>query len=181
MACLLPQDDEIITPLPQPANRPLRVLPGLAVPEQREAIARFGTNCARPVFSVKVEDPNVGDKILALWFIDPIERYIGGVPGPNPGVPVSGEPTIRELKVPSQFITTLGTFTDGRKHRVEVVVTDGDFIESVRNDAEGNPLPFLDITRPPNRIGTGDAGVIEVPAYRDDYVWLVQVDTTPCP
>ncbi len=181
MACLLPQDDQIISALPQPANRPLRVLPGLAVPEQREAIARFGTNCARPVFSVKVDDPNAEDKIAALWFIDPIERYIGGVPG-NPGTPVSGGSTIRELKVPSQFITTLGTFTDGRKHRVEVVVTDGDFIENQRNDPEGNPLPFLDITRPSFRTGTGDAGVIiSVPAYRDDYVWLVQVDTTPCP
>lgn len=180
MACLLPQDDQIITPLPQPANRPLRVLPGLAVPGQRETTLTFGTNCTQPVFSVKVDDPNADDKIAALWFIDPIERYIGGVPG-NAGTPVSGGSTVREVRAPSQFMNTLRTFTDGRKHRVEVVMTDGDFIENQRNDPEGNPLPFLDITRPSIRTGTGDAGtVINVPAYRDDYVWLVEIDTRPC-
>ena len=180
MACLLPQDDQIITPLPQAANRPLRVLPGLGVPEQREATATFGPNCTRPVFSVKVDDPNPDDRIEAQWFIDPIERYLGGVRG-NPGIPISGGSTVREVKVPSQFITTLGTFTDGRTHRVEVVVTDGVFIESQRNDADGNPQPFLDISRPSVRVGEGDGGVvIDVPAFRDDYVWLIQVDTTPC-
>ena len=121
MACLLPQDDQLIAPVPPPANRPLRVLPGLAVPGQRETTLTFGANCTPPGFSVKVDDPNVEDKIAALWFIDPIERYIGGVPG-NAGTSVSGGSTVREVKAPSQFMNTLRTYTDGRKHRVEGVV-----------------------------------------------------------
>lgn len=178
MSCLLPQDDQLITELPQAANRPLRVLPNLAFPEQRETVAKFGTNCPRPVFSIKVDDPNTGDTIRAQWFVDPIERYIGGVQG-NPGSLDGAGSTVRTVNVPSQFITTrLATLTDGKKHRVEVVVTDGEFIESQRNDANGDPQPFLDITRPSFRTTTGD--VIPVAAYRDDYVWLVEVDTTPC-
>jgi hypothetical protein len=180
MACLLPQDDQLIAPVPPPANRPLRVLPGLAVPGQRETTLTFGANCTPPGFSVKVDDPNVEDKIAALWFIDPIERYIGGVPG-NAGTAVSSGSTVREVKAPSQFMTTLRAYTDGRKHRVEVVMTDGDFIENQRNDPDGTPQPFLDITKAAFRTGTGDAGVvINVPAYRDDFVWLVDIDTGPC-
>lgn len=178
MACLLPQDDQIITPLPLPANRPLRVLPGLAVPEQREARARFGINCPLPVFSVKVEDPNLSDTIRALWFIDPIESYLGGSLGNN-GVQVSGGSTIRELKIASELIPRLRTLTDGRTHRVEVVVTDGDF-ETVEliDPTTMERKPFLRVKRDARTI---DNVSVPVEAFRDDYLWLVEVDTTPCP
>jgi hypothetical protein len=177
MACLLPQDDQIITELPQAANRPLRVLQNLAFPEQRETVAKFGTSCPPPVFSVKVDDPNLGDTIRSQWFIDPIERYIGGVPG-NPVTLDSAGSTVRTVNAVTQFTSRLKTLTDGKKHRVEVVVTDGEFIESQGRDANGEPQPYLDITRPAFRTPTGEE--IKVLAYRDDYVWLVEIDTAPC-
>lgn len=176
--CLIPQDDQLISELPVAANRPLRVIPGLSVPPQRETTAKFGTNCPRPTFSVKVDDPNPGDVIRAQWFIDPIERYIGGVPG-NQGVSTAGS-TVREVTAPSPFMTTLGTLTDGRKHRVEVVVTDGEFsFGDTPDPITMEPKPFLRVSRPSIRGANGEE--IQVAAYRDDYVWLVEVDTLPCP
>jgi hypothetical protein len=173
MACVLPQDDAVITELPPLTNQPLRILPGLAVPEQRDVAVRLAANCTeKNTFSVKVEDPNVGDTIRAFWFIDPNERYVGGTLG-NQGVANPGSPTLREVKAPVTFTTLLAGLTDGRKHRVEVVVTDSEFKEDTSIDPQG----ALTVTRA--NVGLPDGGKITVPAYRDDYVWVVEV--VPCP
>ena len=183
MACVLPQDDQIITELPAAANRPPRILPGIAEPPQREFRVQLGSNCIRTGFSVQVDDPNGADTIRANWFIDPNERYVpaGGQPviRGNPGTPIGAGSTVRLVQAPPTFFTALQAFNDGRKHRVEVVVTDGEFIESERPDPQGGTQAFLDIVRPAVRTASGE--VIPVAAYRDDYVWLVEVDTLPCP
>ncbi|MBL8939393.1 MAG: hypothetical protein JNM69_32835 [Archangium sp.] len=177
MACLLPQDDDILTPLAPPANRPLRLIPGQAEPRQRETTVQLASNCAtRTTFSVQVDDPDTTDVIRAQWFIDPNERYIGGTPG-NQGVPTSGGSTVRELKAPAQFTNLLGALTDGRKHRVEVLVTDGEFQEDEFTEPTTmEKKPFLKVVRP--SVGTA-AGPVAVEAYRDEYVWLVEVRTCP--
>ncbi len=177
MACLLPQDDDILTPVPDPANRPLRLIPGLAQPQQRETTVQLASNCtARTSFSVTVNDPDVSDPIVARWFIDPNERYVGGTPG-NPGVPTSGGSTEREVRAPPTFTNLLGALTDGRKHRVEVLVTDGEF----REDELTDPLtmekkPFLKVV---GRSVNTPSGVVMVEPYRDEYVWLVEVRSCP--
>ena len=158
-------------------NAPVRILSGLSIPEQRETVVRVGPNCAAPTFSIKADDPDVDDTIRALWFIDPTDRYVGGVPG-NSGTHVNSASTVRSVTAPRQFLSSLSVIADGKKHRVEVVVTDGDFVENVRTDADGNPQPFLDTARPAIR-AQGETRLVT--AFRDDYVWLVQVDTTPCP
>lgn len=158
-------------------NARVRIMSGLSIPEQRELILRVGPNCVFPTFSVKADDPDVTDVIRALWFIDPDVRYVGGVQGNN-GTAVSSEPTVRNVTAPGQFLANLSALADGKKHRVEVVVTDGDFVETVRTDAGVDSQPFLDTTR----AAVVTAGqTLPVTAFRDDYAWLVQVDpTTPC-
>lgn len=159
-------------------NAPVRIMSGLSIPEQRDVLIAVGPNCAPPTFSIKADDPDANDAIRALWFIDPTNRYVGGVPG-NSGTPVNSASTVRSVTAPRQFLSTLSVIADGKKHRVEVVVTDGDFVENVRTDADGNPQPFLDTSRA--AIMT-QGQTLPVTAFRDDYVWLVQVDTTtPCP
>jgi hypothetical protein len=184
MACVLPQEDQIITELPGAANRPPRILPGIAEPPQRESTVQLGANCNRTNFSVQVDDPNPTDSIRALWFIDPNERYVQSGPNQpviqgNPGSPIGAGSTVRLVQANTQFFAALARFNDGRKHRVEVVVTDGEFIESERPDPQGGTQAFLDIVRPAIRTASGE--VIPVAAYRDEFVWLVEVETLPCP
>lgn len=177
MACLLPQDDDILTTVPPPGNRPLRVILGQTQPEQRDSTVQLASNCSAPTtFSVKVDDPDTNDVIRAQWFIDPNERYIGGTPG-NQGVPTSGGSTVRSLGAPRQFTNLLGALTDGRKHRVEVVVTDGEFLEDQLIDPMTNESkPYLKVVRP--SVNT-TSGVVPVEAYRDEYVWFVEVRSCP--
>ncbi len=178
-ACLIPQEDQIITELPEAANRPPRILQDNVKPEQRESTARVGTGCPRVRFEVDVDDPNAADRINARWFIDPNDRYVAEPGKPvvqgNPGL-ASGGSTVRTLQANTQFLTQLASFRG--VHRVEVVVTDGEFIESERVDANNDPVPYLDVFRPVFRSSTGE--IIPVEAYRDEFVWLVDVDTAPC-
>lgn len=176
MGCLLPQDDQLITELPLVANRPLRVIPGLSQPPQRESTVRTNPAC-RTTFSVQVDDQDLTDEISARWFIDPDERYVATTNKPsvegNIGVIVGAGSTVRLVQSNSQFSTQLGAFGDGRQHRVEVVVTDGRFQENQSLDRDNNPQPFLDVSRASVRTSTGE--VVPVQAYRDDFVWLVTV------
>jgi hypothetical protein len=176
--CLLPQDDALILPLPDRANRPLRVLVTQSTPPIREVAVRANRAC--DTFSVAVDDPDLGDTIRATWFIDPNERYVASVNEPViPGNPVAGTggSTVRKLEAPSQFYVQLSRFIDGQKHRVEVVVTDGEFIEGQQVSPNGDLQPFLNVSRQPVR--AADGTIVQVEAFRDDYVWLVTV--TACP
>lgn len=183
MACVLPQDDQVIPERPPNANRPVRVVSGSPVPAQRDTLVRVGVNCPREgqEFSVRVADPDLADAIEARWFIDPNERYIAAqgqpvIPG-NPGSRISGSAD-RVVVSPRVLTTTLQQFADGQKHRVEVVVTDGRFIESELVDPTTmETRPFLDVSRDPIR---NEEGVFSVEAFRDEYVWLVEVSNAPC-
>jgi hypothetical protein len=181
VGCVLPQDDQVIPERPRPANRPVRVVSGSAFPAQRETTYQTGPNCPRDDFSIRVSDPD-DDTILATWFIDPNERYVVSQNSPvfvgNPGSRLSGS-DVRIITSPSVLRTSLQQYVDGRKHRVEVVVTDGRFIESQLIDpATMESRPFLDVTRDPFR---NEEGVFAEEAFRDDYVWLVEVSSAPCP
>lgn len=158
-------------------NGPVRVIAGLADPAARETTIRSGTCAPTQKFSVTVDDPDATDTVQALWFIDPNERYAGGVPG-NSGVPVMTGSTVREVRAPGAFLAQVTGLTDGRKHRIEVVVTDGEFVEGELVDpVTTERKPFLKVMRP--SLALRDGGTQPVEAYRDEYVWLVEV--TPCP
>jgi hypothetical protein len=176
--CLLPQDDALLLPLPDQTNRPLRVVATQSTPRNRELQVRAGRDC--DPFSVTVDDPDLDDTIRATWFIDPNERYVasGNLPATQGNaVTPNGVSTVRTLGAPVQFYTQLQRFIDGQKHRVEVVVTDGEFIEGQQVSPNGEVQPFLDVSRPSYR--APDGTIIPVAAFRDDYVWLVTV--TACP
>ncbi|MER2567074.1 MAG: hypothetical protein ABTQ32_40480 [Myxococcaceae bacterium] len=163
--------------VPEPAieNEPVRVISGQARPAMRELTLRVGSCAQREQFSVMVEDPDVTDTLRSLWFIDPNERYSGGTPGNPAG---SGTSATRELRATAQFMIGLEALTDGRKHRIEVVVTDGEFLEDAITDPLTMELkPYLKVTRP--SIPLRDGGTQLVEAYRDDYVWLVEVSSCP--
>lgn len=160
---------------PEIKNSPLRVISGMADPATREITLRSGTCAPTQKFSVSVDDPDVTDVVRSLWFIDPNERYAGGASG-NPAVTTGS--TLREVRAPGVFMQQVAGLVDGRKHRVEVVVTDGEFVEEALID----PLtmerkPFLKVMRP--SVALRDGGTQQVEAFRDEYVWLVEV--TPCP
>lgn len=162
---------------PAIVNRPVRVILGRADPAARETTFRNGTCAPTQKFSVLVDDPDATDTVRALWFIDPNERYAGGVPG-NSGVPVMTGSTVREVRAPGAFLAQVAGLTDGRKHRIEVVVTDGEFVEDELVDpVTTEKKPFLRVMRP--AVALNDGGPQQVEAFRDDYVWLVEV--TPCP
>jgi hypothetical protein len=184
MACVFPQDDQIIPRLPDLTNRPLRILVDTVRPEQREPPpVRVGANCSP--FSFNVFDPDVNDRINARWFIDPNERYIAAPNMPsvngNLAEPLLGTPQTRLVRNPPSFLAQLSSYADGRKHRVEVIVTDGEFFEESGVDmATGERRDFLTVVRPPVAVQGAPDGGIRVPAYRDEYVWLVEVSTSPC-
>lgn len=184
VACVFPQDDQIIPLLPGPANRPLRVLRDLALPEGRETTVKLGTNCTRVPFSIGVEDPDPDQEIGARWFVDPNERYVADTMSPaavdgNAGVLVQQGSLVRRVTANMQFMNLLSGFADGRVHRVEVVVTDGRFQEAEREDRDGVVKPFLEVV--PRGTVRGPSGeVLPGTAYRDEYLWLVEVDSLPC-
>lgn len=181
MGCLIPQEDQVVSDLPAAANRPLRIVPGFAQPEQRVSTVNLGTGCERVPFQVRVEDPNLGDVIVALWFIDPNDRYVAEPGKPvilgNSGRPVGAGSTARLVMTNAQFFTQLASFRG--EHRVEVVVTDGIFIEGQRLDSQGDPQPFLEVYRDTVRSPT-TGEVVPVEAFRDEYVWIVDVQNQPC-
>ncbi|MCU0700231.1 MAG: hypothetical protein MUC96_27300 [Myxococcaceae bacterium] len=177
-ACGQPEPE---APLPQ--NQPLRIIAGSQSPLRSQSVLRLGANCPpMEAFSFRVTDPDLQDTIRASWFIDPNERYVPGPLQPvfsgNPGTTVAGS-TDRVVRSPSSLRVGLLPFADGLRHRVEVVVTDGDFVETTSADpVTGEPLSFLDVTRSPVRTASGQTVPIE--AFRDDTVWFVEVSTTPC-
>lgn len=175
------------TPMPDvvTANQPVRVVSQSMRPAEREPPPlRLGPGCIGwEPFSVRVSDPDRSDTIRATWFIDPNDRYVPGPQQPvfsgNPGSPIQGSDE-RVITAPRALFTALASFADGRRHRVEVVVTDGDFVESLVDDlVSGESRPFLEVVRSPVRLASGD--VVPVQAFRDDTVWFVEVSTTPCP
>jgi hypothetical protein len=184
VGCVLPQDDQVIPERPPIANRPVRVVSGSPRPGQRETQVRFGQNCPREgqEFSIRVSDPDRMDTIRANWFIDPDERYVVAPTRPvfqgNSGtlLPPTDE---RLITSPGSLRMAFPQFVDGQKHRVEVVVTDGEFFEASFVDPNTmEPRPSLDVRRDPLRT---EEGVFDVPAFRDEHVWLVEFSGAPCP
>ncbi|MBL9039180.1 MAG: hypothetical protein JNG84_11730 [Archangium sp.] len=180
--CLLPQDDFFamdggrIVRLPDARNLPPRIIDSGRKPAQQETTIRVGTfnatTCRREdaEFAVFVDDES--QAIDARWFIDPQSTYV-----PTPATPIIPGQRVgkvltapREVKSPVALASALIGFSDGKKHRVEVVVTDGDFTET----ASGG----LDIRS--NATGFDETGTpVAQPAYRTSFVWFVEVQ--PCP
>lgn len=181
--CLLPQDELFLLDggrlvrLPDVRNLPPRIIDSGRKPAQQETTIRVGnfntTTCRKEdaEFSVFVDDES--QAIDARWFIDPQSTYV-----PTPATPiipglrvaVSKPPIPREVKAPVALASALIGFSDGKKHRVEVVITDGDFDETASGGlAIRSNIPGFDET----------GALVPQPAYRTSFVWFVEVQ--PCP
>lgn len=165
VGCVIPQDDVVFPDLPLKKNSPLSIV-SYSPPGQREQTAEVGMSsatCKPSVFSVVVKDDDVNDQTRSLWYIDRTEGSSG-----IPGIADSVGSSIRTVKAPNTFNNQLSTLVDGKRHLVEVFVTDGDFDQDKVGEA----------SRPP--VGTlTDGGALIDPAYVDFNFWLVQVERCP--
>jgi hypothetical protein len=165
VGCVIPQDDVVFPDLPQKKNSPLKIVTW-SPPGQREQTAEVGVSsatCKPTVFSVVVNDPDANDQTRSLWYIDRTE----GSPG-IPGIADSVGSNTRTVRAPNTFANRLSTLVDGKRHLVEVYVTDGDFDQDKFGEASRLPVGTLI-----------DGGPLLDPAYVDFNFWLVQVERCP--
>jgi len=158
-ACIIPQDDNYLTEIPEQKNRAPRIVESQVQPSER-IIKEYGTTVCNVEFSVAVEDPDVDDLLSVHWYVD----Y-------DPAQPRGAyeEDQLRSTTVPqreeraylrlnaNQSGNPLATPGD---HIVEAVVTDTRLINRV-------PLPIDQKTE-------ADGGVLINPGYAASYAWFVQ-------
>jgi hypothetical protein len=155
--CLILEDDPVFPDLPAKKNSPVRIQ-RVSSPPQRESTIR-PRSCGAVEFSVTVLDEDtVGTTVRSLWFVDPVPGYASGefrgenVPGGT-----------RQLVAPPRFIEKLETLTDGIRHRVEVWVTDGEFVPG-----------GIDVVPP------GASAEVPLNEYgSDSALWLIEVQACP--
>jgi hypothetical protein len=158
-ACLIPQDDNYLTEIPEQKNRPPRIVESQVQPIER-IIKEYGTTVCNLEFSVAVEDPDVDDLLSVHWYVD----Y-------DPAQPRGAyeEDVLKSTNVPQREVqaylrlnvTQAGNplATPG-EHLVEAVVTDTRLINRV-------PQPIDQKT-------DADGGVVINPGYAASYAWFVQ-------
>jgi len=173
--CLVPQDDEVLPDLPPQRNSPPRILREATVPANRKLTVNTGAAC-KPTFSVSVEDTDFDptsqtykDTLRSRWFIDPNNEYTS-TPGSivREGNPVApGTSLVRVVEAPPQLIAALAGLSN--EHRVEVWVTDGEFVEF----SEPPPGGLRVVGKPAEM---PDGSTLENPAFYDSHEWLVTVE-----
>lgn len=169
--CLLPQDDQVPPFFPDSINRPPQILDTGRKPVQQEAIVLAGKTCVAPSeFELVVEDDS--PTIQHKWFIDPNSTYHPtedddpGHTGTNEAGKAAEQ---RRLRAPNGLMTALGKdkYLIG-KHRVEVVITDGNLLDtSTGIGFESTQTGFDE-----NHV------LIDQPVFHTSYTWFVQVK--PC-
>ncbi len=165
--CLFPQDDQVLPTLPPVKNRPPRIVDATPKDQPLDFVSGTipgsgGQPCDGTKFKVTVDDPDLGDKIFSIWFID---KTTDSLPfRPNPIV-ANGQST-RTVEQPSAsaFRTSLSSLATGT-HLVTVYVADNDFAEIIDGavTAQGTP-----VTLP-------DGSEVQDPGYVDSYTWVLRV------
>ena len=138
-ACLIPQDDTLLGPLPSALNRPPRFLEDNLVPSTSITPVSNGTGCEQQ-FVAYAEDPDSGDTLYVSFFIDyeknPEVSYGSTViTGTGTGaVRGSAALTLRADQV------GIPLFTVG-DHAVDVVISD----EPLQSGRRPRPRPVGDV------------------------------------
>ena len=137
--CFWPQDDQLLSPIPPQRNFPPRIIPTSIKPDFDYS---YKPGCPSQ-FRVTVEDPDAADRIYHRWFVyapsaDP-QVYFDGTPLN------SGTKAIRDTDVtpPPQLFTVSELIQNG-EHRVEVVIADGAFVGSQKDQVESRPETLPD-------------------------------------
>ncbi len=161
-ACFVPQDDHLLPDVPEPRNRPLRILESTVTPSRLQSIGN-GPTC-QLTFSLRVEDPDINDFITVRWYVD----YSAG----NPTQPVDEDVLLNPGGKPqrsesAEYTALVGSATNPLHatglHTVEAVVADG-------------PLVGHDVVLP--HPSQGDAGTNL--SYIVTYGWVVDVVPEDC-
>ena len=163
-ACLLPQEDHVIQPLPPtPANLPPRIVEDLLQPANRFVTVRNGSDCPNLIFQAPVSDPDIGDSLIYNYYVDPnlFPAFVKQATIVNNGQPNRADPASYEVS-----FATPGPLQQPGEHVVEVLVSDGAL---VNRDPQPRPVPLIDG-------GTG----LEA-TYAVTYAWTVTVVAGPCP
>jgi len=168
--CLLPQDDQVINDVPAKRNSYPRVREELATPGPVTDLA-LGTGCKRPVFSVVVEDPDLGDTLRNKWFVDP-DGAFSTVSFSTRSLDPS-KTAVRNTAViaPTQLFSAGSKLFDPGPHKLVVVIADGEF-EGIGIETTGRThvVPADD----------GGTRILIDPSYTDKFQWDVTTSLTPC-
>ena len=161
-ACLLPQEDHIIQPLPPPANQPPRILENLLQPASRFVSVRNGSDCPNLTFLAPVSDPDVNDTLIYNFYVDPdlFPPFVKQATIGNNGQADRADPASYEVS-----FATPGPLQQPGDHVVEVLVSDGAL---VNRDPQPRPITLLD----------GGTGL--EPTYAVTYAWSVTTVAGPC-
>ena len=114
--CLFPQSDQVLPTLPPVKNQPLQIV--LSDPAAQPYDFTSGTKpntsatpCDDTTFFINVDDPDLGDTIRSLWFIDKTDVSLPFRPNPvTPGAQVT-----RKVTQPNStaFKTAMSSLTTG--------------------------------------------------------------------
>jgi len=162
-ACLLPQEDHVIQPLPPPQNQPPRILESLLQPASRFVTVKNETDCPNLAFLAPVSDPDVADTLIYNFYVDPdlYPPFVKQATLANNGEPDRSEPASYEVS-----FATPGPLQQPGDHVVEVLVSDGAL---VNRDPQPRKVTLL------------DGGTALDPTYAVTYAWTVTVVAGPCP
>jgi len=162
-ACLVPQEDHVIQPLPPPKNQPPRILESLLQPPSRFVTVRNGTDCPNLTFLASVSDPDVGDTLIYNFYLDPdlFPAFVKQATIINNGQADRSEPASYEVS-----FAIPGPLQQPGDHVVEVLVADGAL---VNRDPQPRKVTLL------------DGGTALDSTYAVTYAWTVTVLAGPCP
>jgi hypothetical protein len=162
-ACLLPQEDHIIQPLPPLMNQPPRILENLLQPSSRFVTVRNGTDCPNLTFLAPVSDPDINDTLIYNFYVDPdlFPAFVKQATITNNGQAERSDPATYEVS-----FATPGPLQQPGDHVVEVLVSDGAL---VNRDPQPRKVILL------------DGGTALDPTYAVTYAWTVTVVQGSCP
>jgi hypothetical protein len=158
-ACVVPQESRVLQPVPAAQNRPPRIIEQQALPA-RVVHTGNGAGC-RLNFSLTVSDPDLDDSLFIRWW-----AYMSFDPNQLPQNEQIIQPDGNEIRNTSavwniDFSGPGNPFLLDGAYAVEGLVADGPLIGR-------EPQP---------RIVDGTT----VSTYAVSYVWVVVVQTGPCP
>lgn len=162
--CVIPQDEQVIPPLPPKRNGPLKIV-SHNPPDLR--ITYY--NCAfetekNPKFSVSVKEEDQKDRVYSNWFID---KSDDASPLPTSAT-LPGPEIIKTVNAPS-FGNRLANLQRDTHHLLTVYVADSPFDEVVKGKVSVSREPLL----------LPDGGTLVDDGSIDTITWVLDIESCP--
>jgi hypothetical protein len=161
--CLIPQEDHVLGDLPPRKNQPPQILENLLQPANRFVTVQNGANCPDLSFVAPVSDPDVDDRLIYNFYVDPDlnPAFVKQAILANGGSPQRPEPATYEVS-----FAVAGPLQQPGEHVVELLLADG---------------PLVNREPQPRVVTLLDGGTALDPSYAVTYAWVVTVNPGPCP